>query len=95
MATDGNINEISLAIGKLQAGVEQLQRTASDDRVASAQYRTDMRREMQELKQEVAGYKSNQDQAIGAARAIKFLWIMLAGVVGALGSTIVSFIRGH
>lgn len=65
MAPD-SLNELSVTIGKLLGGVETLTRTAGEDRMAAAQYRTDMRREMKEqsgtlgaITGEVKGLKDN------------------------------------
>jgi hypothetical protein len=48
MSDKGTLDETSVAIGRLLGGIETLTRAMSEDRVAAAQYRTDMRREMKE-----------------------------------------------
>lgn len=101
------LSELSVTIGKLLAGVETLTKTASEDRVSAAQYRTDMRREMREqsgslhdlkgemstmrtdvdaMQIDVADYRSNRDQAKGAARLGKVLWIILVAIATGAGA---------
>jgi hypothetical protein len=48
MSEKGALDETSVAIGRLLGGIETLTRAMSEDRLAAAQYRTDMRREMKE-----------------------------------------------
>jgi hypothetical protein len=48
MSDKGALDETSVAIGRLLGGIETLTRAMSEDRLAAAQYRTDMRREMKE-----------------------------------------------
>jgi hypothetical protein len=48
MSEKGALDETSVAIGRLLGGIETLTRAMSEDSLATAQYRTDMRREMKE-----------------------------------------------
>ncbi len=44
--TESDIHEVSYELGALKQGLETILKTLSEDRVASAQYRTDIRRQL-------------------------------------------------
>jgi hypothetical protein len=55
----GEIDELSRVLGGLQASMDTIIRVQAEDRVASAQYRTDIRRDQGELRDSVSVVKSD------------------------------------
>lgn len=48
MTTPGEINEISYELGSLKQGLDMVLKTLSEDRLAAAQHRTDLKRKLDE-----------------------------------------------
>lgn len=53
------IDELSRTLGVLQAGLDTIMRVQAEDRIASAQYRTDVRRDQGETRDSVGAVKND------------------------------------
>lgn len=53
--TERGIDELSRVLGGIEAGLATVIKTLADDRIASASYRTDIRREFANLSESVQG----------------------------------------
>ena len=58
------LDPLSLAIGKMQSTLDSIQRTQGEDRLAAAQYRTDVRKELETVRGELG-------EMIGDFRQVK------------------------
>lgn len=57
--TEHEINDVSFALGGIKSQLEAVLRTQSEDRTASAQYRTDIRKELQKTNDVIATVKTD------------------------------------
>lgn len=62
--TESDIHEVSYELGMLKQGLETILKTLSEDRVASAQYRTDIRRQLTDHSEKMGKIEAGLNGAV-------------------------------
>jgi hypothetical protein len=97
---DGHIHEQSKLLGELQADVRTTLRVLGEDRLAAAQYRTDIRSRLSEidrkldplpqrvkaLEDEVTRLRQARYELQGASRTLKIIWAFILVILGILST---------
>ena len=99
----GELHELSVAIGSLQAEVRILSQTAHEEREEAQDHRRCLREAISELTQSVhllgkkveeiepvvVDYRNRREQDKGAARYRNWLWASAYATIGAVGATLI------
>jgi hypothetical protein len=95
MMTERGIDELSRVLGGIENQLKTVTTTLAEDRIASAQYRTDIRREVGSIKDKVVALERIKDQGEGAAKLVglagKIVYSILAILAGLAGG----YFGGH